>query len=98
MTLLDTGINWDIILKECVSQHRKHVKWIFWLYEQLCRIEEAKKITIPEKSRVFKICTDNWSKKPSDFMFDLGEEQIKKNIPKKYQNEILKNSKRIKHK
>ncbi len=87
--LLDAGLNWDVILDECVSQHRKDVKWVFWMYEQMCRIEDAKRITIPEKSRVFGVCIDNWGKKPSDFMCDFTKEQVRKHIPVQYQREVL---------
>jgi len=87
---IDAGIDWEIVMEECVAQHRKDVKWIFWLYEQLCRIEEAKAITIPAKTEVFKICRSNWKKKPSDFLLEFSREQIRKHIPTPEQKEILK--------
>ena len=89
-TLIDNGLDWDIILKECVSQHRKEIKWIFWIYEQLCRIEEIEKIPIPQKSKFFKVCLSHWDKKPEDWMVDFSDDEIKKHIPKKYQSELLK--------
>lgn len=95
--LIETGLKWDIILKECISQHRKDTKWIFWLFEQICRVASKYNITIPAKSKMLKICLDNWDKKPDDWMVDFSDEQIKKHIPKKYQSELLKSLKEYKH-
>ncbi len=85
-----TKLNWDVIIKECVSQHRKETKWIFWFYEQICRLEEQESFPIPEKSRVFEVCLQNWDRKPGDWMCDFSEEQIRKHIPPKYQNQVIK--------
>ena len=35
--LMGRELDWDIIIDECVSQHTEDVKWVFWVYEQLCR-------------------------------------------------------------
>ncbi len=91
---IDMGLDWNIIIKECISQHRKKVKWIFWLYEQICRIEEAKDITLPEKRDIFKVCKENWDKKPNDFMTEFDDELIKKHIPNSEQKEIIKANKK----
>lgn len=91
---IDAGLDWDIIIKECVSQHRKDVKWIFWLYEQICRIEEEKDITIPKKTGVFKVCRDNWKERPSDFMLEFSEDIIRKHIPMPEQKEVLEAKKK----
>ena len=89
-TLIDAAkLNWDVIINECVSQHRKETKWIFWFYEQICRLEDKEGIPIPEKSRIFKVCLQNWDKKPRDWMCDFSEEQIRKHIPKEHQGEII---------
>lgn len=87
---VDAGLEWDIIIEECVAQHRDKVKWIFWLYEQICRIEEAKEIILPKKRAIFKVCRSNWDKRPSDFMLEFGVDLIKKHIPLPEQKEIIK--------
>jgi hypothetical protein len=86
---IDAGLEWDIIIQECISQHRENVKWIFWLYEQICRIEEAKDITIPKKKDIFKVCKDNWKKRPSDFMLEFHKEVVEKHIPIPEKKEIF---------
>lgn len=90
-SLLDaTDIDWDIIVKECVSQHKEETKWIFWFYEQICRLEDKDNFPIPQKTRVFSVCIDNWSKRPRDFMLEFSPEQIRKHVPLPQQREILK--------
>ena len=84
-----TNLDWDIIINECVSQHREDTKWIFWFYEQICRLEEQESFPIPEKSRVFEVCLKNWNKKPGDWMHEFNPEQIRKHIPPKYQSQVI---------
>ena len=86
---IDAGLDWDIIIKECVDQHRENVKWIFWLYEQICRIEDTKGISIPKKRDIFKVCRDNWKKRPLDFMLEFDGDVIKKHIPLPEQRELI---------
>jgi len=90
--LIDTGLNWDVILKECVEQHRQDTKWIFWLFEQICRIENKYSISIPAKPRIFNICKDNWDKKPSDFMIEFDDET--KYVPSSERKKIIKSKKK----
>ncbi|MBU0628281.1 MAG: hypothetical protein KKC75_03770 [Nanoarchaeota archaeon] len=85
-----TKLDWDIIINECVAQHRKETRWIFWFYEQICRLEEQESFPIPEKNRVFEICLQNWEKKPSDWMHEFSIEQIRKYIPAKYLSQVQK--------
>ena len=92
--LMGRELDWDIIIDECVSQHTEDVKWVFWVYEQLCRFEESEKKPIPAKQRFFKVCTDNWQKKPKDWMYGFSEEQISKHIPAMYQSQVLKSLKK----
>ena len=87
--LIDTGLDWNVILKECVKQHRKDTKWVFWLFEQTCRIENKYDISVPAKIRILNVCKDNWSKKPSDFMLEFDIDLIKKHIPMPEQKEII---------
>ena len=89
-----TNLDWDIIINECVAQHREDTKWIFWFYEQICRLEEQERFPIPEKNRVFEVCLLNWSKKPGDWMCDFSGEQIRKHIPPKYQNKVISSLKK----
>jgi len=91
---IDAGLDWNTIIEECVAQHKKDVKWIFWLYEQICRIEEDKEITIPKKKDMFKICRDNWAKRPSDFMLEFDEEIIKKHTPIPEQKDVIEAKKK----
>ncbi len=88
-TLISNELNWDVIIDECVCQHTKDVKWVFWVYEQLCRMEEAEKKPILAKPRFFKVCEDNWEKKPSDWMHEFSPEQVRKHIPAKFVGQVI---------
>jgi len=90
LTLIDSGLNWDAIINECVEQHRKKTKWVFWLFETICRIENKYEVSIAAKSKIFRVCRDNWDKRPSDFMFEFEKDLIKKHIPNPEQREIIK--------
>ena len=87
---IDAGLDWDIVINECVAQHLENAKWIFWLYEQICRIEEEKDITLPKKGSIFQVCKSNWGKRPSDFMLEFDEDVIKKHVPVPEQKDVLK--------
>lgn len=89
-TLIQTELDWNVIIKECVEQHRRETKWVFWLYEQICRIEDKFDLHISAKNRIFKVCQDNWSNKPSDFMLEFDDELIKKHVILPEQKEILR--------
>jgi len=88
--LIGTGLNWSVIIKECVEQHRKDTKWVFWLFEQICRIENRYDLIVAAKTRIFKVCQDNWDKRPSDFMLEFNHELIRKHIPMPEQKVVLK--------
>ena len=92
--LIDTGLDWNVILKECVEQHRQDTKWIFWLFEQICRIENKYDVAIAAKPKIFNVCRNNWNKRPSDFMTEFGDEIIKKHIPMPKQRDILEAKKK----
>jgi len=98
LTLINAGLKWNIILSECISQHRKETKWIFWVYEQICRIEESKDVSLPQKSSIFQICVKNWNNKPQDFMAEFTKEQIIKHIPRQYQKKIFKSIDKVERK
>jgi len=93
--LLDQGLNWNIISNECIKQHREETKWVFWLYEQLCRVENRFEIETEEKSKIWGICKKNWKYKPEGFMEDIAkiEEHIKE---KKFRDKVKEDLKGIK--
>lgn len=65
--LVSAGINFDIILNECVLQHKKDTKWIFWLHESLLRLEKLGVLSMPKKSEFEKILKENEKYKPQDY-------------------------------
>jgi hypothetical protein len=81
-------LNWNIIAQECVSQHREHVKWIFWLFEFICRFEDSLQLEIPIKDEVFALCLEDWHLRPDDFLYQV--EDVKKHVPKKNWKDIRK--------
>ena len=70
-TIITQAPDWNVILKECLEQHKEHVKWIFWLYEQICKIENNYEITIPIKSKVAELCKQDWEHEPEDFLAEI---------------------------
>ncbi len=67
LALLQTGLDEKIIIDECVRQEKKAL-WRFWVYEQLCRIEESYNVKVPFKNKMLKLCREKWKLKPDDFM------------------------------
>ncbi|MBI2575576.1 hypothetical protein HYV84_00010 [Candidatus Woesearchaeota archaeon] len=86
--LLREGIDWKIILEETDLQKREGVRWIFFVYEQLCRVENTLGIKVEGKQRIFRKCVEYWAEKPSDFMVDIANTE--RHIPKKYLRDIKK--------
>jgi len=73
-TLLLTGLKSDIIVKERITQHREDIKWIFWLYEMICRLQNRySHLRIRFKTKVWQECRKNWKYKPKNFMKDIGK-------------------------
>ncbi len=70
LALLQTGIDENIIINECVRQENKAL-WRFWVYEQLCRIEDKYNNKVPFKGKMLKLCKEKWSSKPDNFMQDI---------------------------
>ena len=85
-SLLRENIDWQAIFKECDLQKREGVRWIFFVYEQLCRLENAMNVQIEWKNRVFNKCKELWKERPSDFMSDI--ENLEKHIPKQYLKDV----------
>lgn len=65
--LFNQGLDFRSIIDECEMQHQKNIKWIFWLYESLLRLNKLYDINIPEESRIKKIIDKNKDFKPTDF-------------------------------
>ena len=86
--LIREDIDWKSIVKECDLQNREGVKWIFFVYEQLCRVENDRGIEIEGKRLIFDKCKDHWSQRPTAFMRDI--ENLEKHIPKQYLKDIKK--------
>jgi hypothetical protein len=87
--LSQTGLKWELIIKECVRQHRPDSKWVFWLFEQICRMEDRFATRIHVKRRIFEICCEHWTKRPPDFMGGFTDNQIFSHLPKKLQKDVL---------
>ena len=83
--LLQEEIRLQDIFIECDRQNRKGVKWIFFVYEQLCRVENALHIQIEIKDRVFAKCRQYWGQRPKDFMVDID-----RHVPARYVPDVLK--------
>lgn len=82
-TLLMAGLNSSVIVKECVAQHRKDTKWIFWLYEMLCRLQNKyPDLRIRFKTRVWRLCVEDWRWKPEDFMY--GITHLDRHVPESH--------------
>ncbi|MEK6893309.1 MAG: DUF6036 family nucleotidyltransferase [Nanoarchaeota archaeon] len=77
--IMKEGIDYEIIYNEIVEQSKTGKKWFFWLYENLCRIENHNGIKTPIKNRVFALVKDYWEEKPADFMVEVdnAKEHIK---------------------
>lgn len=88
--LVIEDIDWEAIAEECGLQSRKGAKWIFFVFEQLCRVEDSMNIEIPDKKLIFSKCIKHWDKRPESFMADI--ENTEKHIPKKYLKYICKKS------
>jgi hypothetical protein len=84
--LLREGINWQAVFEECNEQSREGVRWVFFVYEQLCRVENSLNIDIEGKQKVLKKCLEFWEKKPDDFMIDIKNKD--KHIPEEYLEDI----------
>ncbi len=61
-------LDWDVIIEECAAQHKEKTKWIFWLFEFICRFEDKENLEVPIKEKVFFLCKEDWEHKPDDFL------------------------------
>ncbi|MBS3074203.1 nucleotidyltransferase [Candidatus Pacearchaeota archaeon] len=79
--LMKEGLNYSVIYDEIAGQSSHSKKWFFWLYENLCHIENFNGIKTPLKSKVFSLVKKYWKDKPSEFMSDVEDRE--KHIPDK---------------
>lgn len=86
--LIREGVDWTAIIKECDLQGREGVKWIFFVYEQLCRVENHRGIKIEGKKRIFEKCKEYWDQRPSDFMIDI--DNLEKHIPDPQRKDVIR--------
>ncbi len=82
-------IDYNIIYNEIMEQSKAGKKWFFWIYENLCRLENYNGIKTPIKNKVFTLVKKNWKEKPASFMEDIAN--IEHHISDKKLLEELKN-------
>lgn len=86
--LVRTGINYNIAYNEIINQSTKGKNWFFWVYENICRLENYNNLQLPIKSKVFVLVKKHWKERPSDFMADIPN--LENHIPeKKLAKEIM---------
>ena len=86
--IMRKGINYNIVYKEIIKQSNDK-KWFFWVYENLCKLEDYNDIRAPIKNKVFALVKKHWKDRPSYFMSDI--ENIENHIPDK---KLLSDTKR----
>lgn len=75
-------MDYSVIYDEIVEQSKEEGKrWFFWVYENICALENYNNITIPIKAEVFALARKHWKERPSDFMSDIADKG--KHIPEK---------------
>lgn len=79
--IMKEGIDYNIVYNEIVEQSKSGKKWFFWVYENLCRLENYNKIKTSMKNKVFALAKKYWNEKPTDFMEDI--ENLENHIPNK---------------
>lgn len=84
--LIKEGVDWVDVIEECDLQSREGVTWIFFVYEQICRVENDREILIEGKSKLFDKCKEHWNQRPSDFMIDI--DNLEKHIPNPQRKDI----------
>ena len=78
--IMKQGINYDVVYKEIVEQSKDY-KWFFWVYENVCKLEDYNGIRVPIKNSLFALVKKHWKDRPSDFMSDIGN--LDKHLPDK---------------
>jgi hypothetical protein len=74
--IMKEGLDYTIIYDEIVKQSKEEGKrWFFWVYENLCKLEDHNSIKTPLKNKVFALVKKHWKEKPSDFMEDVANKE-----------------------
>ena len=93
--IMQGEVNYDIIYGEIVEQSKEEGKrWFFWVYENLCKLEDHNGIKIPIKNKVFELVKKYWSERPSDFMDDVSD-KAKHISEKKLLKELMRGKKSL---
>lgn len=80
--ILKEGMSFDTLYREMVEQSKEEGKrWFFWVYENICALEDYNNILIPIKGKVFALVKKHWNERPKDFMSDIADKS--KHIPEK---------------
>lgn len=80
--IMRAGIDYKIIYEEIVEQSKeKGKRWFFWVYENICKLEDHNGIRIPIKNKIFELVKKYWNERPNDFMSDVADKA--KHVPEK---------------
>jgi len=72
--IMQGEIDYNILYNEIVEQSKEEGKrWFFWVYENLCKLEDYNSIRSPVKNKVFALVKRYWGEKPEDFMRDIDD-------------------------
>jgi len=69
-------LDYNVIYNEIVEQSKGEGKrWFFWVYENLCKLENYNGIRVPIKNKVFALVKKYWKERPSGFMDDIENKE-----------------------
>src|SRR3989338_4347445 len=69
-------MDYSVIYNEIVEQSKEEGKrWFFWVYENLCKLEEHNGISVPIKNKIFSLVKEYWDERPDDFMEDAKDKE-----------------------
>ena len=60
--IMRQGVDYDVIYKEVAGQS-KDKKWFFWVYENLCKLEDYNDIRVPIKNKLFALVKKHWKER-----------------------------------
>src|SRR3989338_1891861 len=93
--IMQGEIDYNILYNEIVEQSKEEGKrWFFWVYENLCKLENYNSIRSPVKNKVFALVKRYWGEKPSDFMDDVSD-KAKHISEKKLLKELMRGKKSL---
>ena len=80
--IMQGEVDYDIIYKEIVEQSKEEGRrWFFWVYENICKLEEHNGIRIPIKNKLFALVEKYWEERPNNFMSEILDKG--RHIPKR---------------